>query len=287
MMKIAVTGGSGLVGQCVVADLQVDYDVVVIDRKPLPLATDAAEWRPVDIMNLPALTKALNGSEAVVHLAAIPLPLHEPPPVVFGVNAGGTFNVLEACQQLGIKRLVCISSESVLGFAFQHVRQWPLYLPIDEDHPLRPQDAYGLSKLTAELLCAGFSRRGVIQTVCLRPPWIWVPCDAEVARYRELISNYQEWPQTLWAFIHVQDLIQAIRQALGVDLAERHGCFYVNAARNWTGADSRDLARRFFPETRVMADDWQGSASFISNASASQHLGFRPQFGVDDLPLFS
>ena len=62
-------------------------------------------------------------------------------------------NCLEAAERGGVGRFVLASSEAVLGFAYRTRDLKPDYFPIDEDHPLRPQDSYGLSKVAAEEAC--------------------------------------------------------------------------------------------------------------------------------------
>ena len=95
---------------------------------------------------------ALAGADAVVHLAAIPTHSVVSNEQTFALNTGGTFNVHEAAWRLGVRRVVTLSSEAVLGWA---PRAWtrlvlPDYFPIDEEHSCSAQDAYGLSKIVSE-----------------------------------------------------------------------------------------------------------------------------------------
>ena len=94
----------------------------------------------------------VRGMNAVVHAAAIPDPTHNPPATVFQNNLMATFNVLEAAVRFGVSRFVNISSETVPGFFFPERPFLPDYVPVDEDHPIRPQDPYALSKYFGELL---------------------------------------------------------------------------------------------------------------------------------------
>ncbi|MBI2618911.1 MAG: NAD(P)-dependent oxidoreductase [Ignavibacteriales bacterium] len=280
-MKILVTGGSGMVGRFVVDHLTHKFDVEVLDckklhRKDIP-------FHHIDILDSSDVKRVVKGFDAVVHLAGIPHPLESPPEQVFRINTIGTFNVLEACALNEISKFVFMSSESTLGFAFSAARMWPEYVPIDEDHPLRPQDPYGLSKLVCEELCAGFSRRTGMFALALRAPWIWVPEEAELVRYRQLVRDYPACSKNLWAFIHVGDVARAIEAAIGYKGESRSEAFFVCAKENWTGEQSRDLLRRFYPETHHVADDWTDRASFISGKKALSVLGFSPQFGADDL----
>jgi UDP-glucose 4-epimerase len=280
-MRLLVTGGSGLVGRYVVDELCKSHTVEVLDLKP-PHRNDV-RFIQADILDLSVLGRVVKGYEAVVHLAGIPHPLNDPPERVFRVNTMGTFNLLEACVNAGIKKLVFMSSESTLGFAFSTTRLAPLYLPIDESHTLRPQDPYGLSKIACERLCRGFSDRSGMTTICLRAPWIWVPEDRERGMYRQLIDEYPKWHKNLWAFIHVKDVAQAISLSLASTLGSRHDAFFITANENWTGKESRELAGQFFPETQDIRAYFVGAASFISSNKAQTTLGFRPTYSTSDV----
>lgn len=282
-MKILVTGGSGLVGRYVVRALQAGHDVEILDLQQ-PAAGDVP-FHKVDLLDAAALNHAIREFDAVVHLAGIPHPLNNPADVVFRTNALGTYNLLEACGANGIRKVVFISSESVLGFAFSTTRMWPLALPIDEQHPLRPQDPYGLSKVTCELLCSGFTRRTGMQTICLRPPWIWAPEPKEIAFYRQLRAEYSNWFKNLWSYIHVFDVAGAVRTCLERNDLPPHDSLFICASENWTGRESRSLAAQYFPETTQIADNFSGSASFISSRKAKELISFEPKHTWRDLPL--
>jgi nucleoside-diphosphate-sugar epimerase len=280
-VKVLVTGGSGLVGRHIVDALSRDREVANLDINPSQRGN--APFIKADVLDLEALREKTRGFDAVVHLAGIPHPLNEPGEKVFRVNVMGTFNMLEAALQNGIRKFVLMSSESTLGFAFSSQRTWPEYLPVDESHPLRPQDPYGLSKVACELLCAGFSRRSMLATVCLRSPWIWVPEPGEAEMYRRLVKEYDQWPKNLWAYIHVADVAQAIRLALDSPLPVSHEVCFICANENWTDIDSRDLVKRFYPEIPVIAESFTKRASFITNEKARRILGFSPRFSRTDI----
>ena len=280
-MKLLVTGGSGLVGKYVVETLRSLHTVEVLDIRP-PKRSDIRHLQ-VDILDLTSLKNVVREYDAVVHLAGIPHPLNTPGEEVFRVNALGTYNILEACVIGGVRRLVFMSSESTLGFAFSTTRNTPQYLPIDEAHALRPQDPYGLSKVTCELLCRGFSSRSGIQTVCLRAPWIWVPEPNERQMYRQLIKEYPKWYKNLWACIHVEDVAQAIQRSLAAEMGTAHEAVFIAANDNWTGKESRSLAEEFYPETRQLNLDFQGTASFISSRKAKELLKFIPSHSPEDI----
>src|SRR5215218_11346360 len=172
-MRVVVTGGSGLAGRAVVADLlEHGFDVMNVDLVPLE---ETAPFRRADLVDLGQVYGCFRDADAVVHFAAIPRPAFDVPEVVFGTNVMSAFNVLEAASTLGINRVVYASSVSVLGFPFFEQSIAPVYVPIDEAHPLLPQDAYALSQRLGEELAEGFSRRGHLSVVSLRFPWIHTP----------------------------------------------------------------------------------------------------------------
>ncbi|MEX1140679.1 MAG: NAD(P)-dependent oxidoreductase [Bacteroidota bacterium] len=286
-MKVLVTGGSGLVGRFVVDELANHHEVEILDL--VPSHRPDLKFHKCDILQLgelnPSIFNPTSPFDAVVHLAGIPHPLNHPPEVVFRTNAIGTFHMLEACARAGIQKFVFMSSESTLGFAFSTTRLWPVYVPIDEEHPTRPQDAYGQSKVTGELLCGGYSAKTGMQTVCLRAPWIWCPIESEIALYRKLVNEYENWYKNLWAWIHVFDVSRAIATALDAPLPTAHEVMFICASENWAGKESRGLLARFFPETANIGGGLSGAASLISSHKAQAVLGFTPKYRVSDVWL--
>lgn len=105
-----------------------------------------------DILHTDILNAAMKGMDGVFHFAALWL-LHcwDLPRSAFEVNVGGTFNVLEAMVNNGVKRLVYSSSASVYGDAIQE--------PMTEDHPYNNTNFYGATKIASEHLCRSFHHR--------------------------------------------------------------------------------------------------------------------------------
>ena len=280
-MKVLVTGGSGLIGKYVVNELiEHGHTVGVLDIIPPAIKI---KFHQVDVLQLEDVVKAVAGYEAIVHMAGIPHPLNDPGPKVFSVNVNGTFNVLEAAARNGVPKVVFTSSESTLGFAFMSNHMAPEYMPIDEKHPLRPQDPYGLSKVICEQICRTYSARHGIRTVCLREPWIWVPEGKEREMYRKLVAQHHQWSNNLWAFVHVHDAARAHRLAVEKNLTSLHEVFFISAKDNWTGIDSRSLLKTYFPEVKTIAGDFSGAASFLSYHKATMALGYEPKHTVHDI----
>src|SRR5258708_18836634 len=98
---IVVTGGNGTIGRATIPHLQqLGYEVRNVDRSPLRVVPEVRTVT-VDLLDLGQVYGALEGAEAVVHLAAIPTPVGHPPEVVFQTNVQSTFNVLQAASVLG------------------------------------------------------------------------------------------------------------------------------------------------------------------------------------------
>jgi len=281
-MKILVTGGSGMVGKYIVDELlRHHYDVGVLDLVP-PKQKNVL-FHKIDVLILEDVARVMKGYDAVIHTAGIPHPLNDPAERVFNVNVNGTFNVLESVARNGIKKVVFTSSESTLGFAFMNNRMVPEYIPLDELHPMRPQDPYGLSKVIGEQICRTYSAKYGIKTICLREPWIWVPEPEPILFYKKLVREYGDWYKNLWTYVHVFDVVTAHRLALEHDLASNHEIFFITAKENWTGKNSKDLLAQFYPEVTTFADNFSGASTIISHEKAKRLLGYESKYSVRDL----
>lgn len=280
-MKILISGGSGLVGRTVVRELAEDHQVDVVDLKNP--ADGYTVFHRADVLSLSSLTNVIHDYDVVVHLAGIPHPLHDPPEKVFMVNTVGTFNMLEACALGNVPIFIFMSSESTLGFAFSKTRMWPEYVPIDEEHPLRPQDPYGLSKVSGEMLCAAYARTYGMQTIALRAPWIWVPEPTEIPTYRLLVREYERWAKNLWAYIHVLDVCRAIRCAFTAPPLGKHESFFIAADDQWTDVPTRALVKQFYPEVVVPPEALPDRRSLLSTRKAADLLQFHPEHSRDEI----
>lgn len=279
-MNVLITGGSGNLGRYTVDEMRKEHRVIVFDIKE-PHQKDVSFLRG-DVLSISDLEKALKGVDAVIHLAAIPHPLSDPPEKVFIVNAQGTFNVLEAANRCKVKRVVMASSDSTLGFVFKtNPSLIPEYLPIDECHPLKPEDPYGLSKLIGEEICASYTRRTGIETVCLRICYVWFPHLKDA--YRSLVDDPDKWWQSLWVYEDARDAARAFRLAVEVE-GLKHERMFICANDNGTREESLTLIERYYPQVKkIDRERLRGRASLISNEKAKQILGFRPRYSWKDL----
>jgi hypothetical protein len=134
----------------------------------------AAPADPVDLRDLDALRTALRDIEVVVHLGGIDRSFITDDAATMQVNAMGTWNLFEASLQVGVRRVIHCSSSSVLGLDSSNPHMPPCYLPIDEAHPTRATDAYGLSKVCGERIAEAYSRRG-LEVIVIRPCFVAFP----------------------------------------------------------------------------------------------------------------
>ena len=169
-MRILLTGGTGNVGPAVIEHLAgLGHDVLTVGRRD-SMDVPAGAYRKADINDYDALLGAMRDRDAVVHLAALAVPVGRPGRDVFRVNDLGTFNVFEAAAECGITRIVGASSINAFGYFFGD-RSFPLrYLPIDEEHPMLATDAYSFSKQVMESIGRYFWERDGISSVMLRLP---------------------------------------------------------------------------------------------------------------------
>jgi nucleoside-diphosphate-sugar epimerase len=269
-MLVVVTGGSGLAGRAVVEDLmEHGFDVVNVDLAP---SQGPAQFRRADLVDLGQVYGCLRDAEAVVHFAAIPRPTFDVPEVVFRTNVMSTFNVLEAASTLGINRVVYASSVSVLGFPFFVQPFAPDYVPIDEAHPLKPQDAYALSKQIGEELADGFARRGRLTVVSLRFPWIHTP-RTFAEQVQPLWKDPAAGASNLWSYVDSRDVAEAVRLGMTAEIVGHVACF-VAASDSFMPIPSRMLVADHYPTT-VIQDGLTDHASLLSSARAQALLGFR------------
>ena len=175
-MKVVVTGSRGKVGRAATqAFVDAGHDVLGVDQvRPVFDAgiVVPGRYEQADLTDAGSAYADVAGADAVVHIAAIPQPTGNPPHVVMQTNTMSTFNLIEAAVRFGVKRFVNVSSESIVGNFFPERPFLPQYAPVDEQHPLLPQDPYALSKAFGEQMMDAAVRRSDIKAISLRPSWV-------------------------------------------------------------------------------------------------------------------
>ena len=173
MEKILVTGATGFIGSHLAElGVQEGYDVVAFDRyNPnnhwgwLENSEYKDDMQVIlgDIRDFDSVSKAMDGCNAVFHLAAlIGIPYSFISPLAYiRTNIDGTYNVLEAAKNLNVGQLLITSTSETYGTA--------QYTPIDESHPLVGQSPYSASKIAADQLAISYYRSFDLPVKIVRP----------------------------------------------------------------------------------------------------------------------
>lgn len=165
-MRILVIGGAGYIGSHVCKELiKQNHQVTVFDNlhsglkeNLLPMAT----FIEGDILFSEQLDAALSGQDAVIHLAAFKAAGESMTnPEKYSINnLCGTINILNAMCKADVKKIIFSSSAAVYGE--------PKYLPLDENHPTKPINYYGFTKLEIERILKWYSQLKDIHFAALR-----------------------------------------------------------------------------------------------------------------------
>jgi len=281
-MKIVVTGGSGKAGRAVVRHLlERGHEVLNVDLAPSPESSShdsPAPFLAADVTDFGQAFEVLNGGaarmpvpDAVVHLAAIPSPVHSTPDLTFRTNMVSTHAVFAAAARAGLKRVVYASSEVTLGLPFE---QPPDYVPVDEQHELRPESAYALSKVLSEEMARQFNRWSGIPFVGLRFSNIMGGADYE--RFPGFWDDPQLRKWNLWSYVDESHVAQSVECALEADIRGAEA-FIIAAADTVMKRPSRELMAEVFPSVPIRGDLAE-HGTLIAIDKARSLLGYDPQF---------
>jgi nucleoside-diphosphate-sugar epimerase len=276
--KIVCTGGSGRLGRFVVDRLAEKCGVTVFDLEPSEISTDSnVRYIHGDITDYGALKAAFRGQDAVVHLAAIPNPRTAPAAVTFNTNVQGAWAVLQAAEDAGVRRVVVASSDSVFGLSYNPPDWPPRYLPVDEDHPVRPTEFYSLSKEVTETISRSYAHRQKVEVLVIRPVHIVFPPEyPQLTARGSDVENYH-----FWSYVAPEDVAQGFELALGHRYAG-YDLFVISAADGLNTRPTLELARERWGEAKMpqirrpQYYEANPCASVLDITKAREVLGFRP-----------
>ena len=278
-MKVVITGAHGKVGRAATqALLDAGHDVLAVDLTRPGFerrAEGTATYQMADLTDAGEAYAVVRGADAVVHTAAIPEPTGNPAQVVFHTNLMATFNVLEAAVRFGVKRFVNISSETVPGFFFPERDFLPDYAPVDEEHPIHPQDPYAISKHFGEQLMDAAVRRSDIRCISLRPSWVQYEGNYE-QNLGPQVRDASVLSPNLWSYIDAYDLADSIVLATESDLPG-HEVFYIASPDNVGGRNFGEILHTYYGDKIELRPTARPDASGISSAKAQRMLGWSPK----------
>lgn len=214
-MKVLVTGGTGFTGKALVRRLlDEQHSVVALDYKEGHKTEQLREWGAEvvigSVTDAAVVAKAIDGVDAVQHLAAAFRELNVPNSYYTDVNVGGTRTVLDAAVEAGVKKFVYCSTCGVHGNVENP--------PGDENAPINAADYYQQTKYDAEPVVKEYHRNGMPSTI-IRPAAIYGPGDPE--RFYMIFKRVASgsFPmfgsgKTLYHPLYIDNLVDALMLAM-------------------------------------------------------------------------
>ncbi|HET9874084.1 MAG TPA: NAD(P)-dependent oxidoreductase [Propionibacteriaceae bacterium] len=289
MSRVVVTGGSGRLGRSVVAGLRdAGNTVLSVDRQPDTDPNSAV----ADLLD-PAAAKSVLadfGAEAVVHLAAIATPFSAPERQILATNTMLAFTVAEAAVEVGVHSVIVASSPTVYGYGAP--TGWvPEKLPLDEESPARPWNAYSLSKLAAESVVSMFAAQvgDRMRLAAFRPCYVIAPEEWRGALTQqghtvaERLADPSLSAPALFNYLDARDAASFVVRLLErMDTIPNGETFIVGADDALAERPLAELLPIYHPGTRAAAGALTGTAPAFSNARAKRLLDWHPQYNWRD-----
>ncbi len=289
MTRIVVTGGAGRLGRSLVTGLAgFGHEVVSLDRTAAPdLDRDGISQVQIDLSDAEATTVALSDAraDALIHLAAIAVPFSAPEDVIMRTNAGLAVSVLHGAVRAGIPRIVAASSPTVLGYGCPN--GWTAdRLPLDEETPTKPWNAYALSKLLIEDTLGMLRRQtgDATRFAAFRPCYVIAPEEWAGAptqqghTVHERLDDPALSAPALFNYVDARD-VAGFADTLLAGMADipNGEVFFVGASDALAREPLAELLPRFHPGTAGAAAELTGTLPAFSSAKAERLLGWRPQ----------
>jgi len=285
-MRILVTGGAGFIGRSVVNDLLAhDFEVRVLDKTKGVL---------VELKN-ETVQRVVKDVDVICHLAET---FSSHPGEALDIDVKGNINLLEVATKCGIKHFLFASTHRVYGK--------PRYLPVDEEHPLHPEESgralYAIFKLTNEKLCLSYWwERGLPVTIFR----FWWSFSHEIGgkALRTAIDTALEGksitvPEKAGGnFLHNDDAACAFRLAMLNDLAYGE-IFNLSSGTFTTWQELVELACELTKSSSrlelVPKEEWRGNTSIGTDRSipyecnldiskAERLIGYKPKYSPSEV----
>lgn len=288
-MRVLVTGGAGFIGSHVVDKLLAHgHEVFVFD---LPVTSDrvapsGAVFVPGSILDLESLRVAMNGIDAVYHLAAVAdvNDVFKDPYYSESINVRGTINVLEAARRSELPRVIYGSTNWVYSESDPD--------EVDEDTPLRaPAHLYTATKLTSEYYCNSYDKLYGLPTTILRYGIPYGPRARDAAVIPSFVARALKGePLTIAGdgaqfrqFVYVEDLAEG--NALALNPIAKHRIYNLDGAEKITIRRVAETVQKIIGNVEIQytegrAGDFGGKVSI--SRRAKEELGWEPQVSFEE-----
>ena len=221
-MRILVTGGAGFIGSHLVERfVSLGHDVTVVDNffrgseKNLRRIRNDITLVKGDVQDRELMDRLIKENEVIYHIAGVSRVLQsvKNPELCFKYNIVGTYNVIKCCVRYG-RKLIFTSSREVYGDAD--------YLPVDENHPLKPKNPYAASKVACESMIMAYGNSFDLEYVILRLANVFgsrdfervIPIFLEKCQKNETIVIFGG--KQVLDFIYVSDAVDALIRSLNL-----------------------------------------------------------------------
>lgn len=310
-MKILVVGGGGYIGSHMVKLLlRMGHEVVTLDNLATGYrdAVVGGEFVQCDLADRAALDEVFgrNAFDGVMHFASF-IQVGESvakPDMYYRNNFCNTLNLLDAMVAHGVKRFIFSSTAAIFGE--------PDYVPIDEAHPARPINPYGISKWMVEQVLADYDRAFGLKSVCLRyfnaagadpegelgerhdPETHLIPLVLQAASGRRpeiaVFGRDYDTPDgtCIRDYVHVMDLCQAHLLALdGLVAGGQSDAFNLGNGSGFSVQEVIESARRLTGKAIAVKDSPRRAgdpARLVANSDRARTvLGWKPEFADLDV----
>jgi threonine 3-dehydrogenase len=301
-MKILLTGAGGQIGHDLIGTLSAaGHSVVSTDLAPRPPSHAHAggdSWRRLDVTDADATEKLFSDvkPELVFHLAAILSARGEKDPkLAYDVNQTGTWNVLEACRNAGVGRLIFTSSIAVFG----PPPSGPLPDPTPDDVALHPTTMYGVTKVAGELLCAYYTKKWNVDCRGVRFPGLISAAmpgggssDYALFMYVDAVrkGGYEAFARadTRIPLMYMPDGVRALIDLAMADRERLTRSIYNIAAFSPRADEIAASVQRLIPDAKfsyspdprrqAILDSWPKS---LDDTGARKDWGWKPKYDLD------
>lgn len=243
--RVLITGAAGRIGSSLAESLKDRYDLRLHYHRNIPEHPPVSDFIVADVSKYDQIAPAMEGIDAVVHMAANPS-TRASWEQVLEQNIIGTYNVYESARRAGVKRIIFASTNHVMGM-YDRDNQWPIYA----QQPVRPDSLYGVSKAFGETLGRYYVDQHGLSVICLRIGWFMPKPTNEIA---------------LWMWLSPRDAAQIVWRSIEVD--RDFAILYAisgNARRHWDITDTIQILG-YRPE-----DDAERYAAEIEGGQATMH----------------